>query len=134
MQLMVEGDKWELYIPSDMAYGDRGSPPKIPGGAVLVFQMEILEIQGDDKVAALRCDAVAKEHTNCNEKEVLFLTKIADWDLAKKETEITRLVKVMGESSKLKAHLKEWIQRRLYMLRQLVPSSASTKEGKEEEL
>jgi hypothetical protein len=135
MQLMVEGDKWELYIPSDMAYGDRGSPPKIPGGAVLVFQMEILEIQGsdDDKVPALRCDAVAKEHTNCNEKEVLFLTKIADWDTAKKEKEVTRLVKVMGDSSKLKAHLKEWIQRRLYMLHQLVPS-ASTKEGKEEEL
>lgn len=32
MQLMVEGDKWEMYIPSDLAYGDRGSPPKIGGG------------------------------------------------------------------------------------------------------
>ena len=32
MQLMVEGDKWELYIPSDLAYGDRGRPPKIGGG------------------------------------------------------------------------------------------------------
>merc|ERR1711957_737710 len=29
MQLMVEGDKWELYIPSDAAYGDGGRPPKI---------------------------------------------------------------------------------------------------------
>lgn len=29
MQLMVEGDKWEMYIPSDLAYGARGSPPKI---------------------------------------------------------------------------------------------------------
>ena len=32
MQMMVEGDKWELYIPSDMAYGDSGRPPKIGGG------------------------------------------------------------------------------------------------------
>ena len=42
MQLMVTGDKWELYIPSELAYGDRGSPPKIGGGEVLIFQMEIL--------------------------------------------------------------------------------------------
>ncbi len=39
MQLMVEGDKWELYIPSDLGYGDRGSPPKIKGGDALVFQV-----------------------------------------------------------------------------------------------
>ncbi len=30
LQLMCEGDKWELHIPYDMAYGEHGSPPKIP--------------------------------------------------------------------------------------------------------
>lgn len=34
MQLMVEGDKWEMYIPSELAYGSRGSPPKIGGDEV----------------------------------------------------------------------------------------------------
>jgi len=29
MQLMVEGDKWRLHIPYDIAYGERGSPPKV---------------------------------------------------------------------------------------------------------
>merc|ERR1711979_108064 len=46
MQLMVEGDKWEMYIPSELAYGDRGAGGKIPGGAALVFTMEIVKIKG----------------------------------------------------------------------------------------
>ena len=46
MQLMVEGDKWELYIPSDLGYGDRGRPPKIGGGDCLIFTIEMLKIKG----------------------------------------------------------------------------------------
>ena len=46
MQLMVEGDKWEMVIPGALAYGKRGRPPKIPKNAVLVFVMEIVKIQG----------------------------------------------------------------------------------------
>merc|ERR1712232_581878 len=46
MQLMVEGDKWEMYIPSELAYGDRGAGGVIPGKAALVFQMELVKIKG----------------------------------------------------------------------------------------
>lgn len=46
MQLMVEGDKWEMYIPMELAYGPDGKPPKIPGGAALIFIMEIIGIKG----------------------------------------------------------------------------------------
>merc|ERR1711924_37379 len=46
MQLMVQGDKWEMYIPYDLAYGERGSPPKIPGYSCLIFVMEIIKIKG----------------------------------------------------------------------------------------
>lgn len=49
MQLMVEGDKWEMYIPSELAYGDRGAGGSIPGNAALVFQMEIIKIKGAKK-------------------------------------------------------------------------------------
>ena len=46
MQIMKEGDKWELYIPSELAYGDRGAGGKIPGGAVLIFTLEMLKVKG----------------------------------------------------------------------------------------
>jgi FKBP-type peptidyl-prolyl cis-trans isomerase FklB len=47
MQLMKEGDKWELYIPSELAYGDRGAGARIPAGAVLIFTLELIEVKGD---------------------------------------------------------------------------------------
>jgi hypothetical protein len=72
MQLMVEGDKWELYIPSEMAYGERGSPPKINGGDVLVFTIEIIKIKGGKKPAS-RCDV--KTLDGCKDKEKGYVSK-----------------------------------------------------------
>jgi FKBP-type peptidyl-prolyl cis-trans isomerase FkpA len=44
VQRMKVGGKSMLVCPSDLAYGDQGSPPKIPGGATLLFEIELLEI------------------------------------------------------------------------------------------
>mmetsp|Transcript_21188 Transcript_21188/g.53480 ORF Transcript_21188/g.53480 Transcript_21188/m.53480 type:complete len:167 (+) Transcript_21188:41-541(+) len=46
MQLMHEGDKWELTIPSELAYGDRSVGQHIKAGNVLVFELELLEVKG----------------------------------------------------------------------------------------
>lgn len=41
---MKEGSHWRLWIPSDLAYGDRGAGANIPGGATLIFEVELIEI------------------------------------------------------------------------------------------
>jgi FKBP-type peptidyl-prolyl cis-trans isomerase FklB len=42
--MMSVGSHWRLWIPSDLAYGDRGAGSDIPGGATLMFEVELLEI------------------------------------------------------------------------------------------
>ncbi|ADH85329.1 FKBP-type peptidyl-prolyl cis-trans isomerase [Desulfurivibrio alkaliphilus] len=44
LQLMQEGDKWEIALPADLAYGEQGVPPVIGPNAVLVFEVELLEV------------------------------------------------------------------------------------------
>ncbi len=51
LQSMKEGSKWELYIPSDLAYGENGRP-SIPPNSALIFEVELLEILKPDAAAA----------------------------------------------------------------------------------
>ena len=44
VQLMTPGSKYEFYIPSDLAYGDRGAGNAIPPGAALIFEVELLAV------------------------------------------------------------------------------------------
>jgi FKBP-type peptidyl-prolyl cis-trans isomerase FkpA len=46
VQKMKLGGKARLVCPSDIAYGEKGHPPVIPGGATLIFEIELLEING----------------------------------------------------------------------------------------
>ncbi len=52
--LMVEGDKWELVIPSELAYGDDSMGPHIGPGDVLFFTLELVQIKGASTPATRR--------------------------------------------------------------------------------
>ena len=47
LQMMRPGDKWIVIITPELGYGRRGSPPKIPSEATLVFEIEILGVKKD---------------------------------------------------------------------------------------
>lgn len=106
----------------DLAYGDRGSPPKIPGESALIFQMELIEIKGDS-VPALTCSVDFSSGSpnasdDCNEKETKYIQKAADKfpNLAKVQTEIPRLKDMKKE--KMKKDLLDWLERRIHILKQ----------------
>jgi len=44
LQLMHEGDKWMLFIPSELGYGERGAGGQIPPYSVLVFEVELIKV------------------------------------------------------------------------------------------
>jgi FKBP-type peptidyl-prolyl cis-trans isomerase FklB len=45
LKLMPTGSKWQLFVPPELAYGERGSGAKIPPNAALVFEVELLAIK-----------------------------------------------------------------------------------------
>jgi FKBP-type peptidyl-prolyl cis-trans isomerase FklB len=48
LQLMPVGSKWRLFIPSELAYGDRDAGPTIKGGSTLIFDVELIDIEPQD--------------------------------------------------------------------------------------
>merc|ERR1712032_382081 len=115
MQLMVEGDKWEMYIPSELGYGDSGSGEKIKGGDMLIFRMEVLKINGKGK-RAVKCDLKTKE--NCDPEELEIISK---WGKTPME-DITAKVAELTKKSEgtMKSGEREKVMSLLKMLKQIV--------------
>jgi FKBP-type peptidyl-prolyl cis-trans isomerase FklB len=45
LQLMKEGDKWQLFIPAKLAYGEHGAGQDIGPNEVLIFEVELVEVK-----------------------------------------------------------------------------------------
>jgi len=52
LQLMPVGSKWQLFIPPDLAYGERGAGADIGPGSTLVFEVELMSIEDKSKEKA----------------------------------------------------------------------------------
>jgi len=60
LPLMKEGGKWELFVPSDLAYGESGAGSRIGPNAVLIFEVELISV-GPAKAAEPAGEAPAKK-------------------------------------------------------------------------
>jgi len=49
LQLMKVGSKYKIFLPPELAYGDRGAPPVIEPGSMLIFEVELLGIENGDQ-------------------------------------------------------------------------------------
>jgi len=123
MQKMVEGDKWEMYIPSNLAYGERGSPPKIKGGQALIFTMEIIEIMGGKK-PAFNCDPTTL--VACTEREKEYIQKAVDslkGDADAIQEEIDHITKIILTDVGVPESTLQWSAQRVRILQELLKVS-----------
>ncbi len=52
LQLMKEGDKWQLFVPANLGYGERGAGGKIGPNATLTFEIELLKVEAGEAAPA----------------------------------------------------------------------------------
>jgi FKBP-type peptidyl-prolyl cis-trans isomerase len=75
---MKVGEKAKLTCPSDVAYGDVGRPPMVPGGATLVFDLELLEIGKKAPAGQAMASAIPPMPANLRHGDAAFMKRLID--------------------------------------------------------
>lgn len=68
LQMMKPGSKWELFIPSNLAYGEQGIGDVIPPNAVLTFEVELISIEASKPAANLSNDKKLQKTASSQDK------------------------------------------------------------------
>jgi len=126
LALMVEGDVWELYIPSELATGDKEFSPGIKEGNAAIFTLELTNILGS-RVPKIDCNVMTLENCDKREKEYIetLREKCGD-DVDALEAE---LEEIQVETDTPKAHSPyhfDWLRRRVNVLTNLIDKALSS--------
>eukprot|EP00747_Dinoflagellata_sp_TGD_P167155 gnl/TRDRNA2_/TRDRNA2_191101_c0_seq1.p1 gnl/TRDRNA2_/TRDRNA2_191101_c0~~gnl/TRDRNA2_/TRDRNA2_191101_c0_seq1.p1 ORF type:complete len:335 (+),score=82.13 gnl/TRDRNA2_/TRDRNA2_191101_c0_seq1:69-1007(+) len=116
--LMVEGDKWDLFIPSELAYGEDGGKhwgkeDLVKPGDVIIMRLELLKIKGE-KTPRKRiafCDVKSRE--GCSEEEESFLNEWTKKPLSRIEEQLKVLKKKLDTVLKTAEREKAKMQQQL---------------------
>lgn len=132
--LMVEGDWWEVYLPSDLGFVDK-SNTKVYGDEALLVSLELVSIaSGDTLPKGEHHDCYMELSWNqqsghygyrpmdgCDSKDHGYINKVSGWDgrSMKAEQELTRLRSVEKKGN-TKESLANWLRRRIHILKQFL--------------
>lgn len=127
---MVEGDIYELYLPSELTkFGDEGGVDgKVKGGDVVVYRLELVRIVGET-ISALKC-SVAEPDKDCNPKEKKYMKKVLAMTKEEMSKELARHSNVL-ENEELEPMIANWTHRRIYILKQAIEAKKEEKEDVE---
>ena len=117
--LMVEGDRFLVTVPAEMAYTDVDHP-KMVGDEVIIFDMKLVFIKGN-KIPVVLCDI--ETLNECNDKQKDYLNVIKNdsvkWTVAKLEKEYKRL-EFNTNKGKMAEDLLRWSQTRMILIRRVL--------------
>lgn len=130
---MVEGDKWELYLPAELGFDEKMEEEKLKGivfpGDVLIFELELVKLLGDAR-RARECDVETKN--NCLLDEIDTIAKFHGKDDSDVTAELQRLKAQLKSSEPLKTEVKKLNKRTVKILKSVLSSrSAKAKSNAE---
>jgi len=131
LQMMVEGDMWELYVPSELGYGDEGKHggfglPAVKGGEVLIIRTEMIRIDGDIFKKNIATDCDFKNAENCDKAELALLEKWGKKSVKELKAQIKTIKKKLDDA--LTPKVREEVLREVHALKAMKKMQS----GKEE--